>query len=240
LQILFGYSYVAHNISDNDNLPVGGTLFVSKEFSVQCDFERLNGLFEMIDDYSHRLDGKLLDVHEWLKTAGTDIDPGLFKELFTFNKVVYEQFKPDPTHNSIRESEYRKSPNIRVSDAFKKGFAACAEIAAMAQYYLQRKGVDSRYFSGALLRSDLQEFAEPHSFTVIKHNGKTYIFDPANPLNSTTDNTILPNIFQTSPEFDAEVNKGIKRFVTCTNILSKKILFYGVDDHLNVSKENIV
>ncbi len=136
-------------------------------------------------------------------------------------------------------TEADKGKQVKLSDVFEYKSAECAEIAALAQYFLQGEGVDSSFFSGEVLWNKDDEFGEKHSFVILRDKDKQqYIFDPANPTKM--QHGIYPSLYTVKPDFDAEVRKGQKRFVAGTNILTKREVSYGVGNGTNVSLANIV
>ena len=99
------------------------------------------------------------------------------------------------------------------------------------------KKIQKRYL--AIVQELLKdEFSEEHSFVVIKQGDKTLIFDPSNPV--TTKEGKFPSIYVVEADFDTEVRKGVKRFVTAKNILSGKEAYFGVNDGTNIDEENII
>ena len=107
-----------------------------------------------------------------------------------------------------------------MSDIFGANTAECAEIAALAQGYLQQEGIPLSYFSGDVLWNKDEESSEQHSFIVIRQGDKTYIYDPTNPVNATFGK--FPSIYTTEADFDEKMARGQKRFVTAKNLLSKR------------------
>ena len=119
------------------------------------------------------------------------------------------------------------------------GIAECAEISALAQGFLQQAGVNSTYFSGDVLWESDDEFSGEHSFIVIEHDGEQYIFDPANPVDTTAGN--FPSVYIVDKDFLQEMRKGDKKFIKAENLLSKKDAYFGVNNGTNVdSKRHFV
>jgi hypothetical protein len=187
-----------------------------------------------MEAYSASLDRSNERFDEMLAAASTfSLDPKLIKILFSFNEILHQRFNLNPDYRSIKRAMYGKSQTVLLSDSFDGGWAVCAEIAAVAQAYLQTKGTVSTYFSGAVLESKTKMFADQHTFIVVVHQGKTLIYDPANPIIE-ADANIYPSILITATNFEAEVNLGVKRFVKATDVLSARAYYYGVDDHTNI------
>jgi hypothetical protein len=233
---LFGYCYETCAISNNDVLPVGNGLFSEeKKKCLRCDFSKIGGLFEKMEEEAGAFEKESGKISKWLKMNGIEIDLELFSVLCAFSRAFQRGFKPNSSISETRDNAYEMG-EVKLSDSFKEGFAECAEIAAISQHFLQRRGVNSKYFSGAVLWSREDEFAEPHSFIFIRWRGKEYVFDPANPMQG-ADGSIYPRILSAPSTFEAEIGKNAKVFVTCTNILSGGATFYGVDNHMNVIPE---
>jgi len=175
-------------------------------------------------------------LREWLSSQNIEIDEKLFAKLFAFTKKLDQQYPENPDRSKQRQELYQeKRDALKLSDIFEANAAECAEIAALAQSFLQEEGVSSSYFSGDALWDKGQEFSEEHSFVIIHDGAKTYIFDPANPTN--TNSGKFPSIYKTEANFEEEMGKKQKKFVTATNLLSKKQAFYGANDGSNVSPE---
>ena len=134
-----------------------------------------------------------------------------------------------------RAQLYSEQRTPALSEIFNKESAACAEIAALAQAYLQRVGISSSYFSGDVLWNIEWEFSEEHSFIIVRAGEKAYIYDPSNPLNSKEGK--YPSLHRTEVNFDKEVRKGKKQFITAKNILNGNKAWYGVNDRSNISPE---
>lgn len=239
IQQLFGHCFAINKFEDSDNIPVGGDNVFSQEVNVgiKGDFGNFAELYQEATALAEKYD--LSQLAEWLKSQEIDMNPKLFAIIFAFTKV-YEKRYPDNAERAHgRRKLYEgKAKDIRLSDIFNANVAECAEIAALAQYHLQEAGVDSKYISGDVLWDKEWEFSEEHSFLEIKDGEKTYIYDPTNPVN--TSQGKFPSIYTTEANFDEEIHKDQKRFVTAKNLLSKKEAFYGVNNGTNVWAERDV
>ncbi len=175
-------------------------------------------------------------LKQWLGSQRIEIDEKLFATLFAFTKKFEEKYPDNPDRAEARRKLYgEKSKEVKLSDIFNANAAECAEIAALAQVYLQQEGVPSTYFSGDVLWNKDEEFSEEHSFIIIRQGDKVYIYDPANPTNTTSGK--FPSIYTAEANFDEEIAKRQKRFVTAKNLLSKKVAFFGTNDGTNVWAE---
>lgn len=237
---LFGQCFELQKLEDNALIPVGGGSIFSDETNINVvgDFENLQNTLQEMHDSASKYN--LPELKKWLESQGIEIDEKLFATLFAFQKILGKRYPINQEGQPAREQSYTqaKRKEVKLSELFASNTAACAEIAALAQYYLQHEGVTSKFFSGDVLWDKQHEFSEKHSFIVIPLEDQTYIFDPANP--TATTQGVFPSIWVTKPSFDEEVRKGQKRFVTATNILSKKEAFYGVNNGTNVSEANVV
>jgi len=233
---LFGHAFEVQQFDESDAIPVGGENRFSDEtnITVRGDFKNFGDFFQQAHGKTEKYN--LPNLKAWLESRGIKIDEKLFAALFAFTKE-YEQTYPDnPQKGESRASLYReKRGDISLIDVFKANSAECGEIAALAQAYLQHENVPSTYFSGDALWDKEMEFSEEHSFNVIRKNGKTYIYDPTNPTDTTLGK--YPSIYEVEADFDKEMSSGKKRFVTAKNILSKKEAYYGVNNGTNIIPE---
>lgn len=229
----FGHCFEITNFDEGDRFPVGGKSIFSTKADIEVigDFEN----FKQFLTETHELAGKyvLPKLKEWLSSQGFAIDEKLFATLFAFTKMFEATYPDNPESAELRRKLYSdKGSEIKLSDIFSANTAECAEIAALAQRYLQQEGVPSTYFSGDALWNKEENFSEEHSFIIIRQGDKTYIYDPANPVNTTSGK--FPSIYTTEANFDEEMARGQKRFVTAINLLSKKEAFYGTNDGTNI------
>lgn len=233
---LFGHCFEITRFDEGDHIPVGGKSIFSTEANIKVkgDFERFNQFLTETHELADTYD--LPKLKDWLRSLGIEIDEKLFAALFAFTKKFEEKYPDNSERAETRQKLYREeNKEIKLSDIFDANSAECAEIAALAQGYLQREGVDSTYFSGDVLWNRDHEFSEEHSFIVIRQGDKVYIYDPANPVITTEGK--FPSIYIIEAKFDEEMAKGQKRFVTVKNLLSNKEAFYGTSDGTNVWAE---
>lgn len=233
---LFGHCFEISRFDGGDHIPVGGESIFSTKANIKVtgDFEN----FKQFLAETHEMAGKydLPKLKEWLNSQGIKIDEKLFASLLAFTKKFEQKYPDNPERAEARRKLYSEKGNgIKLSDIFNANTAECAEIAALAQAYLQQEGVPSTYFSGDVLLNRDHEFSEKHSFVVIRQGDKVYIYDPTNPTNTTSGK--FPSIYTTEANFDEEMAKKQKRFVTAKNLLSKKEAFYGTNDGTNVLAE---
>src|SRR3989339_711832 len=236
---LFGHCFEILKFNEGDRIPVGGESVFSDEVNIKVtgDFENFKQFFdqthELVDNYN------LPKSREWLLSQGIEIDEKLFATLFAFTKKFEANYPSNPERAEARRKIYGdKGKEVNLSKIFSVNAAECAEIAALAQAYLQQEGVPSTYFSGDVLWDKEWEFSEEHSFIIIRQGDKVYIYDPTNPTNTTSGK--FPSIYTAEANFDEEMAKKQKRFVTAKNILSKKEAFYGTNNGTNIWAEKHV
>lgn len=233
---LFGHCFEISKFEEGDRIPVGGESIFSNDTGVKVtgDFENLKPFLTETHELATKYD--LAKLKEWLDSQGIEIDEKLFATLFAFTKKYEEKYPNNPEREGARRKIYsEKGKEIKLSDIFGVNTAECAEIAALAQEYLQQEKVSSTYFSGDVLWDKDDEFSEQHSFIIIRKGNKMYIYDPTNP--TVTMQGKFPSVYTTELKFDEEMAKKQKRFVTATNLLSRKEVFYGTNDGTNVYAE---
>ncbi|MFZ2522357.1 MAG: hypothetical protein WAX44_00110 [Minisyncoccia bacterium] len=236
---LFGHCFEISKFEEGDLIPVGGESIFSSEVNIRVtgDFDNFKQFLSETHELASKYD--LPKLKEWLNSNGIEIDEKLFAILFAFTKKFEEKYPDNPERTEARRKLYsEKGKEIKLSDIFSANSAECAEIATLAQGYLQQEGVPSTYFSGDVLWNRDDEFSEEHSFVVIRHGDRVYIYDPTNPVSGTSEK--FPSIYTTEVNFDEEIAKGQKRFVTAKNLLSKKEAYYGTNDGTNVWVEKHV
>lgn len=238
LKQLLDHCFELSRIDEGDIIPVGGNKLSGKmTIGVRADFETLETFFAAVHKYAEEADKE--KIRAVIAKEGVEISEELFAELLAFTRVWAEQFPANPKADVEREKLYSdKRGQIAISEIVRAGVARCAEIAAMAQAYLQREGVSSTYFTGEVLWAKTQEFGEAHSFIVIRSEGKVWIYDPMNPVRAS--GKVFPGIYSAPVNFDQEISAGTKKFVTAKNILTGREAFYGVGNHRNVSENDIV
>lgn len=247
---LYHHCYRADNLKAGDRLPVGGSIFCDKcDSFLKLDSDEFYDFFQKTTKNAQRFANPQLK--KWLENLNTDFDVNLFANLHAFNGV-FQKMYPDASAAFDKRIEfYAQKPYRKLTEALDNKVMACAEIAALAQIYLQKSGVDSRYFSGEMMAGRKDEFADDHSFVTFEVCGKKYVFDAARPLQS--ENVYFPNINEIKmsaeqleqfeqrihPPKDADENSRYSAFMETENILTKQKTYYGVNDHLCVFEEFI-
>lgn len=245
IEKLFGHCFEMSKLEDNDRLPVGGRSVFSNEADAQitCDFNAMEKFFQAIHGFASSLDKE--ELKKYLERNKIELDEELFIPLFAITKALEKKLPPPKTDDEGRERVKKreelvfKKESVKLNELVNEKSVECAEIAALAQYALQNEKIDSSYFSGEIMRNKEWEGSDPHSFIPIHFKNKIYIYDPANPIETT--GGLFPNINTTEADFDAEVKKGKQQFVTAKNIVTQKETYYGVNAvNGGVSKEDIV
>lgn len=236
LKRYFGHCFEISEIEENDLLPVGGNSTLNSEFNVmvRVDFNSFEEFFNKTSESIKTL--SLNDLEKWLDSNNINVDVQMFAHLFAFTRALEKHYPIEKDNRKEnRRLLYDESGNkLKLSDIFSKNVGMCAEIAALAQGYLQTVGITSTYFSGDLIsKSNLNpsedEFSSPHSFIVIRHENALYVFDPARPTK--TNGGDFPSIYQFEVDFDSEIQKDEKKFIAGKNLISKKISYFGVNNH---------
>jgi hypothetical protein len=233
----YGRSFEIPHIKKDSCVPVGGSIFTDNpEITMFVDWNGLESLISEMKEIAPTY--YLPELKSWLKSARIEVDEQLFAPLFAFTSAYDKRigFDSDP---SKRFSLYRdNSPNL--SDIVKGNAAACSEIAALAQLYLQEQGIVSSYFAGEVLWNKEQEFGEPHAFILVNYEGKEFIFDPSNPHSARTSDGQLkiPRIHKVD-SFKEKIRKGKKTYVETINVLTKLPSWYGVGDGTSVTERDL-
>jgi hypothetical protein len=237
IEKLFDHCFEIHKLEESDHIPVGGSMLSSEtNIEVIGDFNNLKDFFEETSKLEEGYD--LPKIKEQLVSNGVGIKEETFANLIAFQRNYDKNYPANPHASATRSNLYKeryKGKEINLSDIFKANIAECAEIAALAQFYLQQKCINCSYFSGEVLWNRDDEFGEAHSFLILKDNGKTYIYDPTNPL--TMPKGKFPSLYTTDKDFDKEVRLGQKKFVTAKNIVTGTEAFYGVGSNTNVDPD---
>jgi len=240
IEKLFGRSLKISNIEDGDSIPVGGNRFGNEmNTMMECDFEKLEGFCKKVEEGVEQLadEARLDKLKQWLEENNTNINPELFAKLTSFNQVYEHEFKQEEDENGEERKGLYLSDNkeAKLSEILHKSSPKCAEIAALAQYFLQEEDIPSTYINGDILRDEEIEFSSDHSYLIIEDDGKKYIYDPSNPLSS--DSGPMPSVFSTEANFKEKITKGEKCLVRAENILTDKEVYYGVNDGTNIIPE---
>lgn len=234
------------NIKNNDRILIGGSFYGKLDLAVIADTDNFAKLFQTAAKNAQIFtnnDG----MQKWLRGLAPDFNAETFAHLCAFDNVLRKMYPELSAHPDKRNFFYDGSDKT-LSEAVNAGVCQCAEIAVLAQAYLQQQGIESKYFGGELLHSANDEFGEPHSFITLKTSGQDYIYDPANPLPSK--NLCLPRIatIEATPlqqaQFEAKIHSGGNMrncaFLETKDILTKSSRYYGCGDGMNIFPSFII
>jgi hypothetical protein len=235
---LFGHCFEIRRFEENDAIPVGGESVFAQEANIHIagDFQSFSELNKEIKEKASGYD--LAQFRQLLDQKNISLSEETVAKLFAFSRVYDANYPREPDTSARRRQYYsqKQDETIKLSDIMKENVAECAEITALSQWYLQGEKVDSSYFSGDVLWKSDQEFAEEHSFILIRDNGQTYIYDPTNPVR-TTDGKLYPSIYSTEADFNQEVRQGKKQFLTAKNVIFDQEAYFGVNNGTSISPE---
>jgi|GEM_PF-6569787 hypothetical protein len=238
-------TFLISKIGNGDLIPVGGKNMFNRvlDKEITCDLENNKLVLFLNEAHEFAQQRNLPKIREWLDTGGWDINEGLFATLFTFNKLYAKRYPTDPNGSEIREGMYRNEKAITLSSIFERNVAECAEIAALAQVFLQNEGITSVYVGGSVLwELDLDpesfSYPEPHAFLIIHKEGHTYIYDPSNPINFEKVG-YLPAIYEINGVNFEEEMIGMKgnKLITAKEIYTGRIAYFGGSDFRAISPE---
>lgn len=133
-------------------------------------------------------------IQKFLDSKNIKFDTEAFIYLFCFQNYIREVF-PNYTKNAdadirhVFAKKYKSSETnpMLLSIAFKEKIVSCAEMALVAQMYLQHCGITSFLYGGSAFfhnkipnNSSLR--GDAHAFLNIKVKDKSYFYDPVNPI----------------------------------------------------------
>ena len=170
-----------------------------------------------------------------------DFDENLFATLYAFTSV-YKKNIGFKTDSAKRNEMYRNGSPISLGEMIEADAAKCVERAILAQLYLQEEGsVDSAYFSGEVIWNKEDEFAGGHAFILLKFNDHEYIFDPANPHETSQTKTGLLPRMQEVENFRDKISQGKKAYVETSSVFDQSApVWYGVGDGASVLERDFV
>jgi hypothetical protein len=234
----FGRSFEIPHIEKDRYIPVGGTHCWTDRIDrhIFVDSDNLESLINEMKCKAAEYDKSKLKA--WLESHTIDVDENLFAILYAFTDVYKNKFGFSP---DLEKSDGLYSKESSLSRIVLEGAAACAEVSALAQLFLQSEGVNSSYFFGEVLWSEDDEFADAHTFIYLEHEDKEYIFDPMNPHVRTAEGgeIFIPRL-QKVEGFKDKVSGNRKTYVETRSVLSGSTAFYGVGDGKNVCESDIL
>lgn len=234
------------DIQNNDKILIGGSFMGKLDLSVIADTDNFEKFFQTVAKNAQNFINND-NMKKWLNNAAPDFNPEIFAHLYAFDNILRKMY-PDLSANIGNRKNFYDGTDKTLSQAVQSGVCQCAEIAVLAQSYLQTQGFESKYFGGELLRSETEEFGEPHSFISIKTPKDDYIYDPANPLLNSA--VYLPRIstLEVTPaqklQFENKIHTENGRrncaFLEAKNIFTKSSWYYGCGDGLNIFPSFII
>ncbi|NLZ24482.1 hypothetical protein GX888_01915 [Candidatus Dojkabacteria bacterium] len=237
----------ATQLNNGDLLPVGGSLFSDElTLKMELDFDKFdNELLTLApESVKKKFERNRESIESSLEAIDSDLDPYLFFLCYAMQQTAFKllEVQEEDTDYFSRQIDFSNKRTKKLSDT--KGNAACAEIAALGQYLLQRAGLKSTYVGGITMRDpkDTSEYPEPHSFLLIDNpnNNGTLIFDISRPFSNKS-----PRILKTEVPLTYELLEGKQDLlVRGDDIFGGTSLWYGVGKpvaggHKTISDERI-
>ncbi|HMP67682.1 MAG TPA: hypothetical protein PKA60_02960 [Candidatus Paceibacterota bacterium] len=224
----------AEKLYSGQELPVGGSVFSETlDTRLLLDFENFDdelGGFteENINDFFENNRGK---YEEYLASFDTDFDPYLHFACFQVQQKVAKllQINEIKKTNIIERMRMYNERTPKLSEMI--GKTMCTERAILAQYILQKIGIESVYVGGVSTFSADGEGMEDHSFLIIKGKAtpeQSFVFDVARPH----DDSGVPSIYKTAENFDYDLlkDKESNFLVEANEILTDQKVYFGVGD----------
>lgn len=226
----------SNNLYDGDILPVGGHLNSDElDIKLELDFSTFEGELENYNkesfiEFFETGDNKK-NYREYLESFGSNFDAFTHFVCFQVQKKVEKLLEIDPVKKTdSQERNYMYENSIpKLSEM--RGKSMCSEIAALAQFLIQRIGIESAYMSGKSSSSSSPNSFENHSVVVLKNpeNDKfDLIFDVARPRESGT-----PVIYKTEEDFDYKnLVDEYEKYIKGQEVVDGRVCWFGVDDGL--------
>jgi hypothetical protein len=218
---------------DGEELPVGGSIF-SEELTtkLKLDFAHFEHEFETTtpEKFAATYEENKEALIEWLNKIDAKVNPFIFAACMGVQKKVDKllevnrEEKENPSNNARFEA-YSSGKSPKLSELI--GSSACAERAALGQYTFQKLGISTNYMSGISMLNpdDLDTSPENHSFLIIDHEGKNYIFDIARPRSGNN----LPRVLEPVTPFNYDIFEGKDDLLIKTKeVLQGGELYFGV------------
>ena len=196
--------------------------------------------FDQIDARESKIDKQ--KIQKFLDDKKITIPVDDFMVLWNFQMWFRMKYPDHRKYESMRGETLQMLKNgpqnpTRLSDAFNRKIVMCTETSALAQMYLQHKGIQSVLYSGNAItdtKQDIQFGGNAHAWLMAILNGKKYFYDPVNPI--IIDNVLLPAIMDYSqiPEkerhdFEEIIHKSAKQGGGFAYLEAKDI--YGAGRH---------
>jgi hypothetical protein len=157
-----------------------------------------------------------------LQNLNASLDPTIFSLCLAFLPFPGEL----SASASLRPTFYAARNSPKLSTILNARAAGPVELAILGQAALQAKGMSSWYIGGARLNL---VSTEPYSYVVIEDRGTSYIWDAANPIN-TSGGGLMPRLFRMPRDFRTQIEQA-KATLLCkgSNIFVRaEEVFFGV------------
>lgn len=235
------------DIKNNDEILIGGSYPGKLDLTVTADIDKFEDFFQIVEKNADNIT-KSEKTKLWLNNMAPGFDMAIFAHMSAFDNVLRIKYPNLSSNLSKRKSFYNPGQSKLLSQAVEEGVCMCAEISVLAQVYLQRQGLKTKYFGGELLRSDQDEFGEPHSFIELKIEKEDYFYDPASPTPSS--GIYIPKISsveatptqkkQFENKIHTENNRRNCAFLAAKDIITKSTWYYGCGDGGNIFPSFII
>ena len=158
--------------------------------------------FEEIDDFENRINRQ--KVKNFLDAKKVSIPVDDFIVLWIFQRWLRVTYPECGKYQSMRGEVLSMMKNSAqnptpLSVAFAKKIVMCTETSALAQMYLQHRGIKSVLYSGNVIdnpNEDIKFGGGAHAWVMVELGGQKYFYDPANPI--VMDKMLLPAIMDYS------------------------------------------
>lgn len=238
------------NIQNNDKIPIGGSSFGKLNVEVIADIEKFEMFFQKVEKNAKKSQNNTSMI-KWLSQNASGFEAEIFMHMCAYDNILRKMYPDFCSNISNRQKFYDSGKEHKLSEAFECGICQCAEIAILAQAYLQRQGLNTKYFEGELLYSADDEFGERHSFITFKTpQGNDYFYDPATPHNTSVAGFCLPRIssFEATPDqkqqFENRIHSSSKElncaFLEAKDIITQSKLYYGYGNGANILPSYII
>lgn len=158
--------------------------------------------FEKIDARESKIDKQ--KIKKFLKDKKINISADEFMVLWNFQTWVKMTYPEHRKYEPLRSATLKMAKNsyqnpMPLSEAFNRKIVMCTEMSALAQMYLQHRGIESVLYSGNAFtdaNANISFGGAGHAWLMITLSGKKYFYDPVNPIIGK--NLLLPAIMDYS------------------------------------------
>ncbi len=247
LEQLFHHCFICDQIGDGDLFPAGGNNYFHSAvpLKVEIDFANFYENFNGLAEHCLKSANNDNDWKNWAKEYSDSVDLELLTTLQAFTFACHHNFMKNPPDASGRIVSYKdEAKPPKLSDLFAKNQAECVEYSLLAKKFLDDHQIESQIMSGEMLRNyvpDGDNFTSAHTFLIIKHKDKEFIFDPANPSFSEEGTPIL-NLSKPCKSLSSQIDrlKQSSFMVEAENIITHRKTFYGVGCLANIYEKDMI